>query len=476
MDLHVSLVRSRRLAADAYRQLREAILDGRLRPGDRLPSTRELAERLSVSRNTAIDAYQRLVAEGFLVGRVGAGTFVSDAGVTALRSRRAPAGNVLRPRSVWRALASARRPPPAPVAYDFRLGAPDPKLFPWDEWRRSIARQLRGRRRAGTYPAPDGHPRLRAAIARHLGLSRAVQVGPDDVIVTSGGQQAFDLIARVLVTPGDCVAVEDPGYPLARAAFHAAGARVVPVRVDGDGLDVAQLPNEARLVYVTPSHQFPLGTVMSLQRRTALLEWSKKHGAAIVEDDYDSEFRLDGRPLEPLQSLDVDGRVLYVGSFSKTLLPTLRLGFVVAPASLMPALRAAKEVADSHGAYDAQAALAEFIDDGRFATHVRQLLRVYRDRRAALTTALDRALAGELEVLPASAGLHLSVYFRDRRMDADAVARAAFATGVGVEALGAYYLGRKRSGIALGWGLIPTAKIAEGVARLAGCIRRSARR
>src|SRR5262249_52248689 len=216
--------------------------------------------------------------------------------------------------------------------------------------------------------------------------------GADDVLVTSGAQQAFDLVARVLVEPGATVAVEEPGYPAAHAAFRAAGASVVPVRVDGQGLDVAALPTDARLVYVTPSHQFPLGTVMSLGRRQALLAFCQKRGAAIVEDDYDSEFRFDGRPLEPLQSLDRNGRVVYVGSFSKVLLPTLRLGFVVAPASLMPGLRAAKRVADSHGSTEAQSALAELIDDGLFARHVRRLQRVYRERRDTLALALEREL------------------------------------------------------------------------------------
>jgi GntR family transcriptional regulator/MocR family aminotransferase len=468
VDLHVTLGRARHLTADLYAQLKAAILDGRLRPGDALPATRALASRLDVSRNTVLYAYERLTAEGFLVGRVGAGTFVGATAAPTASTRRAPAGAPLHARAIWRGLAHepSRRPP---AAYDFQLGAPDPDLFPWDEWRGLVARQLRGARRGRVigYPPPEGEPSLRAAIARHLGVARSVQAGADDVVVTSGAQQAFDLIARVLIEPGTVIAVEDPGYPPARRAFEAHGATIVPVPVDADGLVVDALPAAARIIYVTPSHQFPLGTAMSLARRHALLAWSERRGAAIVEDDYDSEFRFDGRPLEPLQSLDRHGRVLYVGTFSKVLLPSLRIGFVVAPRSLVPALGAAKALADSHGPIEAQRALAALIDDGRFARHVRRLLRVYRDRRARLLDALDRHLRDVLVLLPSAAGLHTSAYFTDRRADADAIARRAQQAGVTIEPLRGYYQGRPRAGLAIGYGLIPARRIDEGIRRLA---------
>ncbi|HEU4727612.1 MAG TPA: PLP-dependent aminotransferase family protein [Kofleriaceae bacterium] len=467
MDVHISLPGTGQLTAGVYQQLREAILDGRLRGGDALPATRELARRLAVSRNTVIHAYQRLIADGFLEGRVGAGTFVTSA--PALQRRSAPAGTALAPRAIWRGLP---RELPARTAarHDFSIGAPDPALFPWDEWRRLVARQLRRRRRATGYPAPEGDPLLRAAIARHVGISRSVRAGADDVIVTSGAQQAFDLIARVLVEPGACVAVEDPGYPPARLAFHTLGARVVPVPVDGEGLDVAALPPAARLVYVTPSHQFPLGTPMSLARRMALLAWAERHGAAILEDDYDSEFRFDGRPLEPLQSLDRCGRVLYVGTFSKVLLPTLRLGFIVAPPSVMSGLAAAKLVADSHGALELQLALRELIDDGLFARHVRRLIRVYRERRERLAAALARHLCDAVVPLPSSAGLHTSVYLRDRRVDTTALAARALAAGVAIAPLGPYYHAAPRAGLALGYGLIAAQDIDAGIRGLAACL------
>jgi len=465
MDVHISLTRSGRLAADVYEQLRAAILDGRLRPGERMPATRELAQRLAVSRNTALDAYARLVAEGFLAGRAGAGTYVTAP--PAAEARRAPAGRVLQPRPLWRHLAFVPSAARHGIARDFSLGAPDPKLFPWDEWRRLVARQQRGRRRTTGYPPPDGDPGLRAALARHVGLSRSVRAGAGDVMITSGAQQAFDLIARVLLEPGACVAVEDPGYPPAHRAFRAHGARVVPVPVDAEGLVVDALPRDARLVYVTPSHQFPLGTAMSLARRLALLAWAERHGAAILEDDYDSEFRFDGRPLEPLQSLDRHGRVLYVGTLSKVLLPTLRLGFIVAPPSLMPSLHAARALADSHGAVDAQLALREFIDDGMFARHLRRLVRIYRERRDALRDALATQLGDALVPVPSAAGLHASAYFADRRVDAAAVCARAAAAGVAVEPLAAYYQRRARAGLVLGYGLIGAREIADGVRRIA---------
>jgi GntR family transcriptional regulator/MocR family aminotransferase len=474
MELHVSL-KSGRLSAGVYDQLRAAILDGRLRPGDALPPTRDFARRLDVSRNTVTNAYQRLIAEGFLVGRVGAGTFVSD-DVPALRpaERQRPVASPLRPLAPWSEMAPTVASGSA-ASHDFRIGVPDAKLFPWDAWRRLVARQLRfpRLRTAGGYAEPDGDPALREAIARHVGLSRGVRATADDVLVTSGAQQAFDLVARVLVEHGTTVAIEDPGYPPVRRVFAAAGARIAPTPVDAEGLDVAQLPARARVVYVTPSHQFPLGVAMSLPRRLALLDWAERTGAAIVEDDYDSELRFDGRPLEPLQSLDRGGRVLYVGTFSKVMLPALRLGFVVAPPSLMPALRTARALADSSGTLATQTALAAFMADGSFARHVRRVLRTYRERRDRLVAALERELAGVLTVIPSAAGLHLAAWFDDRRTDTAEVVRGALAAGVAVESLVPYFQHKSLPGLALGFGAIPRSSIDEGIRRLATCVRRA---
>ncbi|WP_460346466.1 MocR-like pyridoxine biosynthesis transcription factor PdxR [Actinoallomurus acanthiterrae] len=423
MDPHISLDGPGDLASRIYRGLLETILDGRLRPGERVPPTRDLARRLQVSRNTVCVAYERLTAEGFLAARVGAGTFVAAGQAPGTRPRSAPSGGAVRPRPPWDALTPAPHATGPPAAYDFGVGRPDGDLFPLAAWRRLLAGELRASAvRAAGYGDPAGHAGLRAAIARYIGVSRSVRADADDVLVTHGAQQALDLIARVLLNPGDRVAVEEPGYPPARRVFAAAGARVTGVPVDEEGIDVTALPADARLVYVTPSHQFPLGTPMSAGRRTALLAWAARHGAVIVEDDYDSEFRFSARPLQPLQSLDRTGRVVYVGTFSKTLSPMLRAGFLIAPAALRPALRAARQLADSYGDPAAQAALARLIDSGELARHVHKAARIYAARRERLATALAEDFADRLTVVPSTAGLHLCARLRpDVRADLAAV-------------------------------------------------------
>ncbi|MEV6039919.1 PLP-dependent aminotransferase family protein [Nonomuraea sp. NPDC052116] len=450
MDVHISLQGRGDLAAQVYRQLLDAILDGRLRSGERLPPTRELARRLEISRNTVAVAYDRLVADGFLVGRAGAGTFVSGESV---RGRAAPKG-VVRPRAFWQGIEAPRAMRGA--RYDFRVGMPDPRLFPMESWRRLVARELRVS--AAAYSSPSGYEPLREAISRHIGISRSVHAGPDDVLITNGAQQALDLIGRVLIEPGACVAVEEPGYPPARLLFRSLGARVAGVPVDAEGIDVRAIPGAARIVYVTPSHQFPLGTPMSPARRAALLAWAERRRAVVIEDDYDSEFRFGERPLEPLQSLDRAGRVVYVGSFSKTLLPMLRLGFLVAPASLAPALRAAKQLSDWHSDVPAQAALARFIDEGLLSRHIRKATREYAARHAMIA----EALAGDerLRLVPSTAGLHLCA-----RLAADIAVRAA--PDLAVEPLEAY-CGESpaQPGVVLGYGGITRDDIPEGLRRL----------
>ncbi|SFW84734.1 PLP-dependent aminotransferase family protein [Amycolatopsis australiensis] len=464
MDFHVSLAGRGDLSVRIYRQLRDAVLDGRLRAGERLPPTRELARRLAVSRNTVAVAYDRLTADGFLTGRVGAGTYVSTS-LPATKPRRAPSGHGPRPKAIWRSL-----PPPdaaaaqAPV-YDFRVGIPDAALFPLETWRRLLARELRDAAGFAHYGDPAGHAGLRAAIARHVGVSRSVRAGADDVLVTQGAQQALDLLCRVLLSPGDRVAVEEPGYRQAKLLFASHGAEIAGVPVDGEGLDVAALPARTKLVYVTPSHQFPLGTPMSLPRRTALLAWAERADAVIVEDDYDSEFRFSDRPLEPLQSLDRAGRVAYVGSFSKTLLPMLRLGFLVAPASLRDALRHARRLTDWHGDLPAQAALARFVDEGLFARHIRRATKVYAERHERLVSTVDELFAGRLRRIPSAAGLHLCAFGEDGT-DLEAVAARAARNGVVVQALSDLCGGFPAPGLVLGYGSIPVERIGDGLAAL----------
>ncbi|MEV4597185.1 PLP-dependent aminotransferase family protein [Amycolatopsis sp. NPDC049253] len=460
MDFHVTLAGRGDLGTRIYRELRDAILDGRLRSGERLPPTRELAKRLSVSRNTVAVAYDRLTADGFLAGRVGSGTYVS-AELPAGRTRHAPAGSALRPREVWRILPPLE-PAGADPEYDFRVGIPDARLFPLQTWRRLVSAELRGTGFAH-YGDPAGHAGLRAAIARHVGVSRSVRADADDVLVTQGAQQALDLLCRVLLEPGDRVAMEQPGYRTARLLFRSHGAEIVGVPVDSEGLRVSEVPARTRLVYVTPSHQFPLGTPMSLARRTALLDWAERAGALVIEDDYDSEFRFSDRPLEPLQSLDRAGCVAYVGSFSKTLLPVLRLGFLIAPRSLRDALRHARQLADWHGDHHAQAALARFLDEGLFARHIRKATREYAARHEHITTLLHEEFAGMLTPVPSAAGLHLCAL-----SDVDVVSAVARANeaGVGVQTLAGLCGDPAPSGLVLGYGAVAPEKIAAGLAVL----------
>jgi GntR family transcriptional regulator / MocR family aminotransferase len=481
VDLHVSLDGRRDLAGQIYRQVRAAILDGRLVPGQSLPSSRDLATRLAVSRNTVNAAYDRLVAEGFVTARAGVGTMVSEhIAIPVPNDHGGPdepgpldePGVPLWPRPAW---AMQSDPPDLSADepdFDFRTGMPDARQFPYPTWRALLGRQLRpSATRLGAYADPAGHPGLRAAIARHIGVSRAVPTTGDQVLVTNGTQQALDLVSRVLLAPGDVVAMENPGYPPAWRVFASAGAEVVDVPVDADGLVVDALPSRARLVYVSPSHQFPVGMRMSLSRRLSLLAWAQASGAVIVEDDYDSEFRYTGRPIEPLYALDRTGRVVYVGSFSKTMLPTLRLGFCVPPTSLFPTLRRAKYVLDWHTALPMQAALAEFIDRGLLARHIRRMRGVYRARRDLITTCLDRDFADRLTIVSSLAGLHLTTWLRSGSAveSLDLVLRAA-AAGVAVQPLANFSRsGPPPAGLLIGYGLIPLDRIEEGLRRLLGC-------
>ena len=468
MDLSVDLSHRGDRATALYRALLDALRAGRLRPGDRLPPSRTLAADLGIARATVATVYERLVAEGHLEARVGAGTFVSKAAApTTRRRRRTPAA--LRPRDSWTALPQSVSGSEATPPHDFRVGIPDASLFPFDTWRRLLAAASRRGAEPGTYAEPQGHPQLRAALARHLAYSRGVEADPDDIVVTHGTQQALDLVARVLLEPGDVVVVEDPGYPFARALFASHGARVIPVPVDAEGLLVDALPRRARLVFTTPSHQFPLGPPLSLARRQALLGFAARHDCAIIEDDYDSEFRYVERPLDPLHTLDQDGRVLYVGSFSKSLLPSLRSGYLVAPPSLRAALRAAKQLTDGYGAPATQLALARFLDDGLLARHLRSASKVYAERRELVADGLARL---GLDVVPAAAGLHLSAYL-DPAHDAETLARRLRADGVALDTLGQYTAGPlPRNGLVLGYGAAVTESITPGIRRLAQALGR----
>ncbi|MFC7532745.1 PLP-dependent aminotransferase family protein [Actinoplanes sp. GCM10030250] len=461
--------------AAVYRALRAAIVDGRVPSGHRLPATRVLAADLGVSRGSVAGAYERLTAEGYLTARVGAGTFVA----AAPASRRAPrpATDPLRPRSGWTFTplrTSGEEPAPR---YDFRTGIPDAHLFPFDTWRRLVVAELRLRANGpGTYAEPSGHSALRTAIARYLGYARSLRTTAEDVVVTNGTQHALDLIGRVFLRPGDVVAVEEPGYPPARRLFTSLGARVTGIPVDDEGLVVAELPPNTRLVYVTPSHQFPLGRVMSLARRQELLEWARNRRVAIVEDDYDSEFRFSARPLEPLRTLDRSGRVLYVGTFSKSMLPAVRTGFVLVPPGLRPAVVAARQIGDGYGQVAVQAALARFIDDGQLARHVRRAGRAYADRHARIVAQLERMPL--LEVVPSAAGLHVTALLRPGAADPLRVVTAARRAGLAVENLADYAAEGppSRAGLVFGFGAVDPDLIEDGLACLQPLVEQGARR
>jgi GntR family transcriptional regulator/MocR family aminotransferase len=467
VDLHISLVGRRDLTGEIYRQIRGAIVEGRLRSGDPLPPSRELARRLSVSRTTVMVAYDRLIGEGFVATRVGAGTFVGH-DVPSAPGRHSPAPPTLAAQPVWERIrlptAFATR-----AEFDFRSGVPDTSLFPFQTWRRLVARELRPDAAGGRpYGDPAGHLGLRDAIARHLGTSRDIVTTAEDVTVTNGTQQALDLVARVLLAPGDEVAVEDPGYEPIRRMFESLGMRVRGVPVDAEGVVVDALPARARLVYVTPSHQYPLGVALSLPRRVALLDWARRTDAAVVEDDYDSEFRHGGRPIEPLQTLDREGRVVYVGSFSKTMLPSLRIGFVVAPAPLRHALSAAKFVTDWHTALPTQAALARFLDEGWFVRHIRRVRAVYEERHRRIVDTLARDFAGRLDAVPSVTGLHLAALAPGASPEEiEGVAARAADHGVAVQRLASFGVERPGpAGLVLGYGAISTGDIGEGLRRL----------
>ena len=451
---------SRRTRRELYEQLRTAIRTGRLAPGLRMPASRHLAQHLGVSRNTVITVYDLLISEGDLEARPGSGTFVSARPASEARQR--PLWDMEgRIRPIWRdagPISFTRSP------RHFVLGAPDLAAFPWELWRKIASRTLRSYSRA---PIPgvsaQGAPALRQAIAGHLSFARGVACQAEDIVVTSGAQQAFDLLAKVLVhRPGVVVAVEDPGYGPIRKAFSAEGATVVGVPVDDEGIVVDALESDVEVVCVSPSHQFPLGVPMSPARRRALLDFARRTGAVVIEDDYDGEFRFDGRPLEALQTLDVTQQVLYVGTFSKSLFPDLRLGFVVAPEWARAALEAAKMASDARSPIVAQHTLAAFIAEGHLARHVRRMRRMYGERRQTLLEAVGNAPPGWLTPYPSAAGLHLALRLPPEVEQVRFVGLVA-ALGVGIYPLSQFTVGpTDHNGVALGYGTLPKEDVRIG--------------
>jgi GntR family transcriptional regulator / MocR family aminotransferase len=467
----------RRAEAPFYRQIyariRAAILDGTLPPGTRLPSWNALAEELGVARGTVRAAYEWLAGEGYIIGEGAAGT----------RVHRGLRGEALRPPSPEPRPAVNRRdrlrraaPEPMPTLWGavpkpFQVGMPAVDAFPRGLWSRLVARQARNLAPAAmTYPDPAGYPPLRAAIARYLAIARGVVATPEQIFITAGYTGALDLVTRALLRQGDAVWIEDPGYPRTRAALALAGASPVPIAVDGEGLvverGIAAAPR-AQLAIVTASHQAPLGMALSLPRRLALLDWAARGGGWIVEDDYYGEFQLRGQPVPALKSLDRNERVLYVGTFSKVLMPSLRLGYVVGPVSLLPLLdRIAAYLAPSQGLI-AQAAVADFMVQGHFARHIRRMRRLYAERRAALVKALAARFGDAWEIGLQESGMHLLARLPQGSDDVVLVERAA-AAGLGPVALSPWAVRAPCApGLLLSFANIPAERAADEVDRLA---------
>jgi GntR family transcriptional regulator/MocR family aminotransferase len=460
----------RAAAAPLHRQvydgLRRAILDGVLRPGERVPSTRALAAELEVSRFPVLSAYDQLLHEGYLEGRVGSGTYVS----ASLPDDAVAAAPVPAPKAQTR-----HRGAPAPARdwgglRPFRVSVPPLDRFPRELWAGLVARHARALPpEQMAYGDPAGVAALRTAVAGHLRTARAVRCEADQVIVVPGSQAALRITAAALLRAGDRVAIEEPGYPGAHAALAAAGARMVPVGVDGEGIDVAaleRLRGRVRAVYVTPAHQYPLGASMSAGRRLALLDWARRRDAWILEDDYDSEYRYVSRPLGALQGMDQHARVIYVGTFSKVLFPALRIGYLVVPPALLETFIAARLALDLFSPSLYQLALAELIESGHFARHLRRMRAACLARRNALVAGLA-AHCRSLSVHNADAGLHLATLLPDGHDDAELVRRMA-ARGLTATALSSCYLGpARRRGLLLGFGGFAEERIAEA-ARILG--------
>lgn len=449
------------LQSQIARQIRALVLSGRLKPQSKLPSTRALAEELDVARATIVEAYEQLTGEGYLETRSGSGTRIAAELPEALLAA-APTGVAVSPQ--------AGKPVKRAPARPFRSGLVDWENFPHDDWGRLLGRFWRNPPvTLLEHNDSFGWMPLRQAIARHLYEWRGISCDPSQVIVTAGGLDAFDLIGRAVLAPGDQVWIEEPGYPTARRVFSLGGVSVVPVPVDGEGLVVArgrEKATAARAAFVTPARQYPLGVTMPLARRLELLDWAAETDAIVIEDDYDSEYRYVGRPLPALMSLDKRARVIYSGSFSKVFSPIVRLGYIVVPKTLLARFRDERL---SHGAPPslmAQPALAEFMNSGAFAIHIRRMRRIYAARREALIAALKPA-DGRLFTIDASpAGLMLLLHLPPSESD-EAIVAGLASHGIEAQSLSSHYAGRKRAqGLLLSFAGFTADELKKAAARL----------
>jgi len=460
-----------------YDGFRAAIVGRSLSPGQQVPSTRVLASELGISRIPVLNAYAQLLAEGYFESRVGAGTFVSSSlpdQIAGTESRASsPARVRVGPRRIAPTASAVPRYERIPWVHGqgaFSASQPALDAFPVKIWANLIARHCRNPV-IGTlrYGHPLGLKQLREAIAAYLRTSRGVRCEPDQILIVSGSQQALDLATRVLLEPGAPVWLEEPGYWLARHVLIGAGCRIVPVEVDDEGLNVAsgiKKCRKARAVFVAPSHQYPLGVTMSASRRFQLLHWARQAGAWIIEDDYDSEYRYNSKPVASLQGLDPSSRVVYIGTFSKVLFPSLRVGYLAVPNDLVDRFLAVRHAMDVSPAHLYQAALADFISEGHFSRHVRRMRTLYRERRAALVESIKQEFGSALQPIGGEAGMHLTVMLLGSGSDQEIAQRAA-RENLWVWPLSPAYLSKRaRQGFILGFGSTPAAEMARNVKHL----------
>lgn len=496
----IELDRRQGLSRQLYQALRLRVLDGRLASGTRLPASRDLAAALGISRNSVVRAYDQLYAEGFIEGRVGDGTYVAQLmPITAPAKKLStklstgfstglptalstnwldlpviPSSKVIHSDSFLRIEKNHLSRPPSGPPRAFRVGVPAFDLFPFEVWAKLNAAFWRKPDLAQLcYGDPSGDARLRAMIAAYLRSSRGMQCAPEQIVITSGAQQGISLCAQLLVEPGDGVAIENPGYRAAGHAFAVAGARLHGIAVDEEGMDCAALSatGDCRVAYVTPSHQYPTGVVMSLARRLELLAWAERCQGWIVEDDYDGEYRYTGAPLAPLAALDRQGRVLYVGTFGKVAFPALRLGYLVLPSGLVDAFSQRRAVDVRHSEVSTQAVMAEFMAAGHFQRHIRRMRRAALSRRNTLLKGWPSAIAGVGDLPAVSAGLHLTVAVDNLEREQQLIAQAA-RVDVEINGLSSYWLPDsttpmdQRAGLVLGFAAVPEAAINSALIRL----------